>query len=60
MGIEPPQIRLIHYVTDRIGNVVRPSRRVYQCSVPAQQRDHRTDLHYDTAYDFGGFQNWCR
>jgi hypothetical protein len=58
--IEPPPIRLMHYQTDQIGNVIRWSRKVYQCSVPAQQRDHRTDLHYDTAYDFGGFQNLCR
>lgn len=60
MGIEPPRVKLIHYVTDHIGNVVPWSRKVYQCSVPVQQRDHRTDLHYDTAYDFGGFQNLCR
>ncbi|MGI0486715.1 hypothetical protein ACN4EK_14845 [Pantanalinema rosaneae CENA516] len=60
LGIVPPRIKLIHYVTNRIGNVVSGSRTVYQCTVPAQQRDHRTDVQYDTAYDLGSFQNLCR
>jgi len=60
MGIEPPRVRVIHYVTDQIGNVISSSRKVYQCSVPAQRRDHRTDLNYDTAYNLGSFHNLCR
>jgi hypothetical protein len=60
MRVEPPRVRLIHYLTDHTGNVNPLSRRVYQCRVPAQLRDHRTDIKYDTAYDLGGFQNLCR
>jgi hypothetical protein len=37
------------------------SPRSIQCrSVPEQLRDHRTDIKYDTAYDLGGFQNFCK
>ncbi|HEY9794654.1 MAG TPA: hypothetical protein V6D30_03355 [Leptolyngbyaceae cyanobacterium] len=60
MRVEPPRVRLIHYLTDQTGNPTQSSRRVYQCRVPAQLRDHRTDIKYDTAYDLGGFQNLCR
>jgi hypothetical protein len=60
MRVEPPRVRLIHYLTDQTGDPTRSSRRVYQCRVPAQLRDHRTDIGYDTAYDLGGFQNLCR
>jgi hypothetical protein len=60
MGIEPPKVRLNHYLNDQNGNVIAASHRVYQCSVPAQLRDHRTDISYDTAYDIGGIQEVCR
>lgn len=60
MQIEPPQVRLAYYMTTPSGAVVNQSRRDYQCSVPSQLRDHRTDINYDTAYDLGSLQNLCQ
>jgi hypothetical protein len=60
MGIEPPKVRLNHYLNDQNGNKIAGSHRVYQCSVPAQLRDHRTDSGYDTAYDNARVQEVCR
>lgn len=60
MDIDPPKIRAIHYLIDYVGNVTRPSRQVYHCSVPRQIRNHLTDLNYDSAYGLGGFEALCK
>jgi hypothetical protein len=59
MQIKPPKVQLTHHLIARRGNTI-PGSRIYQCSVPEQLRDHRTDIKYDTAYDLGGFQNLCK
>jgi len=59
MQIKPPKVQLTHHLNDQHGNTI-PGSRIYQCSVPEQLRDHRTDIKYDTAYDLGGFQNLCK
>lgn len=60
MQIEPPKVKLVHYVTTSSSAIVSQSRRDYRCSVPSQLRDHRTDVNYDTAYDLGSLQNLCQ
>ena len=60
MAIEPPQVKLVHYMITPSGNVEPQSRKEYQCSIPSQLRDHRTDINYDTAYDLGSLQNLCQ
>ncbi|MFN9176576.1 MAG: hypothetical protein ACK58N_19250 [Synechocystis sp.] len=59
MKIEPPKVKLTHYLNDQNGNTLLGSR-IYQCTVPVQLKDHRTDLSYDNAYSLGNFQNICK
>jgi hypothetical protein len=59
MKINPPKLKVAHYLTDKQGNTNR-GRKSYECYIPKQRKDHRKDVNYDTAYDLGRITKFCK
>jgi hypothetical protein len=59
MNVNPPKIKVAHYLTDKQG-ITNRGRKIYECYIPKQLKDHRKNVNYDTAYDLGRLTKFCK